>query len=250
MQTGQPAMHQPSRLRLRTDSGSANAAIRKGDSRANCRRDRPNREPTGGFGCLPRSRDARATGFGGSPGVRQTSPRSSECGSRGARDRLFERGLLRTNASALARCSVYGFGRATGCKTELPGSDRPFGDGRNPGQAVGDGSPAVREATLKRNEAQEGAGLRSPATATRDTRPEDGATPRSRRSRPSHPDPHGAGNSAVGIEAVVVSERHGGNDRGDAERLSRGILRGAGPASRGGLETSGLIAGLLEPETR
>jgi hypothetical protein len=232
MQTGQPAMHNPRDF----GSGQTPAAQHRSPARvagrANCRRDRPNREPTGGFGCPTRSRDARATGFGRSPGVHQTSPRSSECGSRGARDRLFERGLLRTNASAVARGSVYGSGRDTGCKTELPGSESLFGAVRNPGQAVGDGTPAVREETLKRNEAQEGAGLRSPATATRDTRPEDGATPRSRRTPSSHPDPRRAGNSATSIEAVVENERHGGNDRGDAERLSRGILRGAGPASR------------------
>jgi len=49
--------------------------------------------------------------FGGAYGVHHTGTYSSERAPRGARDRLFERGLLRTNASALARSPVHGFGR-------------------------------------------------------------------------------------------------------------------------------------------
>jgi len=71
---------------------------------------------------------------------------------------------------------------------------------------------------------------------TRDTRPEDGARPWSRRLRPSHLNRRHTGNSALRAGAVVAGERQEGKGRGDAVRLSAGISsKGSNPASRGSI---------------
>jgi len=108
---GGATRHTPttSRLRLRTDSGSAAQVPRKGG------RQRELREGSSESGTNRRLRPTvpitrhreRLRLFAG---VRPPGSNSSECEQRGARDRLDERGLLRTNASVFERSSDHRFG--------------------------------------------------------------------------------------------------------------------------------------------
>ena len=89
------------------------------------------------------------------------------------------------------------------------------------------------------------------AMAEEHTRPDDGARPRSRPSRSSHPDERGTGNGTAGSEAVIRANGKGATAAVTRNGCRRGVLRGArilrcGEAS----PITGLRIGRDEAETR
>jgi len=122
-------------------------------------------------------------------------------------------GACRPNAPALVRR----------CERSLHARmPRPSGCGTRAAPRRETGSPAAwKDLEVERSPGRNGS-LR-PAMAGGDTRPDDGARPRSRRFQPSHPDERDTGDGAARGRAVAGRERQGGKGRGDAERLSAGI---------------------------
>jgi hypothetical protein len=191
---------------------------------------RPDRVPRAGLGQLPRSRGASparlrlrrdalsAVGCGlrivrkrRAPGTGSSSvvPAGRASARYGARDRHFGGERVRNGACSARRSPRATWANARGAT------------------AVGDGISGRGEWTSKRNEAQEGAGRPAPATVADFTRLDDGARPRSRRSRSSHRD--GPGNWRRC--RVKRGDDRAGNGRGARGAVTRygcrrGFLRG------------------------
>jgi hypothetical protein len=216
---------------------------------------RPDRVPRAGLGQLPRSRGASparlrlrrdalsAVGCGlrivrkrRAPGTGSSSvvPAGRASARYGARDRHFGGERVRNGACSARRSPRATWANARGAT------------------AVGDGISGRGEWTSKRNEAQEGAGRPAPATVAGFTRLDDGARPRSRRSRSSHcdgPDPWRQGPGEARRRSG--RERQGGKGRGDTSRLSgEDSFEGYEPASRESRGGRGQSAGTPRAETR
>jgi len=103
----------------------------------------------------------------------------------------------------------------------------PAGVGAGCGRTRWETDLRSRGRTLKRNQAQEGAGLPGQQWSREHTRPDDGARHRSRRSRSSHPDERGTGNGTVRSEAVIGANGRDATAAVTRNGCRRGVLRGA-----------------------
>jgi len=138
---------------------------------------------------LPRSQRPSPAGFGQSRWAHSRRGLRIVCVE--ARNRPNGRGTHPGRFGARwcpARKTAIHFGGSRGPERVRNGACQPSPSSEEDGRRNGEGAeaPVVRRSTLMRKEAQEGTDLRRLATTAADTRPDDGARPRSRRSGPSH----------------------------------------------------------------
>jgi hypothetical protein len=223
-QTSKASRSTPSDFGRRVDSSASSARMngRQCTARAvNLQRDSDVGGIPSSFGCFP-ARDARFVRFRSTTGLTRRDSHGLRIAgiAPGTRNRPYGRGFHSSHfggRSALRRCRINlsPLAEACGgdrsireCETELSSSRIAFGRPRT-GRTMRARKPCSPEGTLKRKEAQEGAGLQRRKRSWRIPDLNNGARPRSRRSEPSHP------------HESWTRQRNQSSEGGDSERTAR-----------------------------